>query len=88
MKACLFHQLSDYNMQDGIQDGSQNIKNTVFYIFYACIPFAILHFFSNLHKNILVIHLCIVSVQSNFGHNPFSAELRCFRKFCQVVAHI
>ena len=26
MEACLFHQLSNYNMQDGIQDGSQNIK--------------------------------------------------------------
>ena len=62
-----------YNMQGGIQDGSQNIK-TVFHVFYACINCAILHFFGNLHNNIHVIHLCIMSVQSNFGHNPFSAK--------------
>ena len=72
MEACLFHQLSNYNMQDGIQDGSQNIK-TVFHD-YACVNCAILHFFDNLHNNIHVIHLCIMSVQSNFGHNLFSAK--------------
>ena len=71
MEACLFHQLSNYNMQDGIQDGSQNIK-TVFHD-YACVNCAILHFFGNLHNNIH-IHLCIMSVQSNFGHNLFSAK--------------
>ena len=73
MEACLYHQLSNYNMQDGIQDGSQNIK-LYFMYFYACINCAILHFFSNLHNNIHVIHLCIMSVQSNFGHNPSSAK--------------
>ena len=45
-----------------------------FMYFYACINCAILYLFSNLHNNIHVIHLCIMSVQSNFGHNPFSAK--------------
>ena len=31
-KACFFNQSSNYNMQDDIQDGIQNIK-TVFYVF-------------------------------------------------------
>ena len=73
MEACLFHQLSNYNMQDGIQDGSQNIK-TVFHVVLPCVNCAILHFFGNLHNNIHVTHLCIMSVQSNFGHNLFSAK--------------
>ena len=59
-------------MQDDIQDGSQNIKN-VFNVFYACIPRVILHFFGNPHNNILVIHLCIMSVQSNLIHSVLKA---------------
>ena len=84
MEACLFHQLSNYNMQGGIQDGSQNIK-TVFHVFYACINCAILHFFGNLHNNIHVIHLCIMSVQSNFGHNPFSAKSLAVLATCIII---
>ena len=60
-------------MQDGIKDGSQGIKNVFLYL-NACIPRIILHFFSNLYNNILGIHLCIMSVQSNSGHNPLSAK--------------
>ena len=68
-------------MQDGIQDGSHDIKN-VFLYFNACIPRIILHFFGNLHNNILGIHLCIMPVQSNSGHNPSSAmSLDVFVKF-------
>ena len=68
-----FYQLSNFNMQDGIQDGSQDIGN-VFLYFNACIPRRILHFFGNLHINILDIHLCSMSVQSNSGYNPLSAR--------------
>ena len=68
-------------MQDGIQDGSQDIKNVCLY-FNACIPRIILHFFGNLYNNILGIHLCIMSVQSNSGHNPLSAKsLEVFVQF-------
>ena len=75
-------------MQDGIQDGSQNIKMYIMY-FYARIPHVILHFFGNRSNNTFGIHLCIMSVQSYFSHNPFSAkELRYFCLFCQVIAHI
>ena len=78
------NQLYNLNMQDGIQDGSQNIKNVYVY-FYACIPRVIPHFFGDLHNDILGIHLiCILSVQSNFGHNPFSAKsLDLFVKFAK-----
>ena len=74
LEVCLFHQLSNFNMQNGLQDGSQNTQKNVFMYIYACIPRAIRHFFGNLHNNILGIHLCIMSVQSNFGHNPLSAK--------------
>ena len=68
-------------MQDGIQDGSQDIKN-VFLYFNACIPRIILHFFGNLHNYRIGIHLRIMSVQSNSGHNPLSARsLDVFVKF-------
>ena len=60
-------------MKDGIQDGNQDIKN-VFLYFNACIPLIIRHFPGNLHNNILGIHLCIRSVQSNSDHNPLSAK--------------
>ena len=74
MEACLFYQLMSYfSMQYDIQDGSQDIKN-VFLYFNACIPCILLHFFGNLQNNILGIHLCIMSVQSYSGHNPFSAK--------------
>ena len=79
-----FYQLYNFNMQDGIQDGSQNIKKVFFLYFYACIPRVILHFFGDLHNDILGIHLCILSVQSNFGNNPFSAKsLDVFVKFAK-----
>ena len=81
LEACLFYQISNFNMQDGIQDGSEDIKN-VFLFFNACIPRIILHFFCNLYINILGIYLCIISVQSNSGHNPLSANsLEVFVKF-------
>ena len=38
------------------------------------IPFVILHFFGNLDNDILGITLCIMSVQSNFGHNSLNAK--------------
>ena len=60
------------------------------HVFYACINCPILHFFGNLHNNIHVIHLCIMSVQSNFGHNPFSAKslavlATCIRNNIHVI---
>ena len=52
-------------MQDSIQGGSQNIK--MYFMYFTLV-------FGNLHNNILGIHLCIMSVQSNFGHKSFSAK--------------
>ena len=75
-------------MHDGIQDGSQNIKMYIMN-FYTRIPRVILHFCGNRSNNTFGIHLCIMTVQSNFSHYPFSAkEIRYFCLFIQVIAHI
>ena len=60
-------------MQDGIQDGSQDIKHVFMYF---SLVFPVLNFISltSFIDNILGIHLCIMSVQSNFDHNPLNAK--------------
>ena len=70
-------------MQDGIQDGSQNIKYE-FDVFLRLYSPCNSSFLWPLHNNIRGIHLHIISVQSKFGHNRFSAKtLDVFVNFAQ-----